>query len=60
MSISVTCYCSIRAQFGSDIKANAVHGPSTQENAKAVISEIFGDLKTRSDGTVDEGELSRV
>lgn len=50
------CLCSIRAQFGLDIKANAVHGPATEENAKSVINEIFGDLKTNPDGTVDAGK----
>lgn len=50
-------FCSIRAQFGADVKANAVHGPTTEENAKTVIGEIFGDLKTNSDGTIDKGEF---
>ncbi|XP_067934512.1 thioredoxin domain-containing protein 3 homolog isoform X2 [Watersipora subatra] len=43
---------SIRAQFGSDVKANAVHGATSEGSAKVVIQEIFGDLKTKPDGTV--------
>jgi len=46
-------YFSIRAQFGSDVKANAVHGPSTAENAQLVIGEIFGDVKTTQHGKLD-------
>ena len=49
-------FSSIRAQFGVDIKANAVHGPSTEDNAKQVIQEVFGDLQTKTDGSVDAGE----
>ena len=48
---------SIRAQFGTDIKANAVHGPSTEDNAKEVIQELFGDLQTKTDGSVDAGNF---
>jgi len=44
---------SIRAQFGSDVKANAVHAPTTESEAQLVIKEVFGDLKTKTDGTVD-------
>jgi len=40
----------IRAQFGQDIKANAVHGSSNLEHAKEHIQLVFGDMEFASDG----------
>ena len=40
----------IRATFGQDIKANAVHGSSNSEHAQTAIKEIFGDLEFTADG----------
>ena len=44
--------CSIRAQFGTDVKANAVHGSSDVEHAKEHIKLVFGDMEFSADGTV--------
>ena len=41
---------SIRAQFGQDVKANAVHGSSTADHAKESIKLVFGDVEFSSDG----------
>ncbi|XP_023930674.1 thioredoxin domain-containing protein 3 homolog isoform X5 [Lingula anatina] len=48
---------SIRAQFGSDVKANAVHGSSDVEHAKEAITAIFGDLVFEKDGTLKGEEI---
>ena len=45
-------YFSLRAQYGQDIKANAVHGSSTQEHAKESIKLVFGEMEFNADGTV--------
>ena len=42
----------LRAQFGSDIKANAIHGSSSALHAEESMKLIFGDLKFNPDGTV--------
>jgi len=39
------------------VKQNAVHGASTAEQASKVINEVFGDVKVKSSGEVDAGEL---
>ncbi|XP_064647243.1 thioredoxin domain-containing protein 3 homolog isoform X11 [Lineus longissimus] len=43
---------SIRAAFGKDIKSNAVHGASTEDEAKAEVKLIFGEIEFNKDGTV--------
>ncbi|BFZ22067.1 hypothetical protein BsWGS_25104 [Bradybaena similaris] len=43
---------SLRAQFGTSILNNAVHGSSSHSRAKQEIREIFGDLAFSEDGTV--------
>ncbi len=43
---------SLRAQFGTDIKANAIHGSSTSHHAIESMKLIFGDLEFNPDGTV--------
>lgn len=51
--------CSLRATFGTDAKANALHGESNEESARRVMTEMFGEIKFQSDGrVVDVGELS--
>ena len=42
----------IRAQFGTTIKENAVHGSSNPDHAKKNIDMIFGELEFNADGTV--------
>ena len=49
----------IRAQFGTDIKQNAVHGSSNEEHASKNIKLVFGDLEFTPDGRV-KGRLSRL
>lgn len=49
---------SLRAQFGSDIKANAVHGSSTADNAKEIITGIFGVVEFDKTGNIDMGETA--
>ena len=44
--------CRIRAQFGHNSLANAVHGSANQEEADKNISLIFGDLDITPDGRV--------
>ncbi|XP_064647232.1 thioredoxin domain-containing protein 3 homolog isoform X2 [Lineus longissimus] len=41
---------SIRAAFGKDIKSNAVHGASTEDEAKAEVKLIFGEIEFNKDG----------
>ena len=43
----------LRAQYGHDIKANALHGSSTAEHAMESMKLVFGDsLEFNPDGTV--------
>ena len=44
------CHFRIRAQFGQDIKANAVHGSSTNEHAQQSIKLVFGEMEFTPDG----------
>lgn len=52
-----SAYCSLRAQFGSDVKANALHGSSTVESAKEIITRVFGGVEFDKTGNVDTGEI---
>ena len=46
-------YCRLRAQYGHDIKANALHGSSTVEHAVESMKLVFGEsLEFNPDGTV--------
>ncbi len=43
----------LRAQFGTDIKANALHGSSTEDSAKEAVKLVFGEeVEYNEDGTV--------
>lgn len=56
VTLFVFTFCSIRAQFGTDVKSNAVHGASTEEDAKAVIEQLFGKVVIDEDGHLDMGK----
>ncbi|ELT87722.1 hypothetical protein CAPTEDRAFT_96991 [Capitella teleta] len=43
---------SLRAQFGKDTLANAVHGSSSAEQAAENIKILFGDIQFQPDGSV--------
>ena len=45
-------YFSVRASFGKDIKANAVHGSSDVNRAQEEMKLVFGDVQFNADGTV--------
>jgi len=47
----VAISCRIRAQFGKDTLANAVHGSANPEEAEHDINVIFGDLDITTEGT---------
>ncbi|KAL8583280.1 hypothetical protein ACOMHN_043057 [Nucella lapillus] len=49
---------SLRAQFGTDLLNNAVHGCSSAEEAQQKIHMMFGDLEFNPDGTV-KGEVAQ-
>ncbi|CAH1788236.1 unnamed protein product [Owenia fusiformis] len=44
----------LRAKYGKDVKANALHGSSSVNHAHEGIKEIFGDLEFNKDGTLKE------
>ncbi|KAK2188196.1 hypothetical protein NP493_140g00039 [Ridgeia piscesae] len=46
----------IRAQFGKDTLANAVHGSANPEEAEHDINVIFGDLDITTEGTEEDAE----
>ncbi|KAI0230921.1 Thioredoxin domain-containing protein [Lamellibrachia satsuma] len=50
----------IRAQFGHNSLANAVHGSANQEEADKNISLIFGDLDVTPDGRVKGSSTSAL
>ena len=42
----------LRAKYGTDIKANALHGSSNVLHAADNIKMMFGDIEFNADGTV--------
>ena len=47
------CICfSLRANYGTDVKSNGLHGSSNQEHAVAEMKILFGDVEFNEDGTV--------
>ncbi|CAH1788238.1 unnamed protein product [Owenia fusiformis] len=46
----------LRAKYGKDVKANALHGSSSVNHAHEGIKEIFGDLEFNKDEETGEGE----
>lgn len=50
--VTSTCH-RLRAQYGHDVKANALHGSSSVEHAKQSMKLVFGqELEFNEDGTV--------
>lgn len=45
-------YCSIRALYGVDVIANAIHASSNMQRAMDEVKVVFPDIEFNADGTL--------